>query len=198
VSFRFKVGPCHVELGFSCFVLAAFACLFLPGNAPALLLGMALHEAGHLAALWCFRAAPRRVTVSALGLRLMLPAGPGPGGWRGAAVSLMGPGVNGLCFLLCWAAGRPVTPFALANFSLAALHSLPVEPLDGGLALRRLLEGRFGPGQASLICRWVSVVFLVPLGGLGFFVLLRTRYNFSLLALAVYLMLYLVLKEDFS
>lgn len=191
-------GRCQVELGFSCFILTAFACLFLPGKAPALLLSMALHEAGHLAALWYFRAAPRRVAVSALGLRIVLPEGPGLGGGRGAAISLMGPGMNLLCFLLSGAAGRAEAPFALANFSLCTLHLLPIEPLDGGLALRHLLEARLAPGQAQLISRWISAVFLVPLWVLGFLVLLRTRYNFSLLALAVYLMLYLVLKEDFS
>lgn len=179
-----------MEVGFSCFVLAAFACLFCPGETPALLLAMALHEGGHLAAMAAFGAAPRLVRASAMGLRMVLPGGAGLCGGKGAAVSLMGPAANGLCFLACWAVGRPRGDLALASLVLGGVHLLPIAPLDGGLAVEHI----WGPGAG----RWLSVAFLVPLGALGFWVLLRTRYNYSLLALAVYLMLYLVLGEDFG
>ena len=65
-------------------------------------------------------------------------------------------------------------------------------------ALRRLLEARLSPGGAERAGRWVSAGLLAPLWVLGFLVLLRTRYNYSLLALALYLMLYLVLGADYA
>ena len=43
-----------------------------------------------------------------------------------------------------------------------------------------------------------AAALLLPLWVLGFWVLLRTRYNYTLLALALYLMLYLVLGKDYS
>ncbi len=188
MSFRFRLGPCQVEWGFSCFVLLAFACLFLPMETPALLLSMALHEAGHLGAMGALRALPRRVIISALGVRMVLPPGAPLTKGKEALVSAAGPGANLLCFLLCWAAGRPQGAFALSSLALGLLHLLPVAPLDGGLIAEKLLGPRAG--------RWLSAAFLIPLGALGFWVLLRTRYNYSLLALSVYLMLYLVLGED--
>ncbi len=86
--------------------------------------------------------------------------------------------------------------FARANLALALVHSLPVEPLDGGLALRYLLRGLLGAGRAEKISRISSALCVFPLALLGFWVLLRTRYNYSLLALSLYLMLYLVLGKD--
>lgn len=190
MSFRVKIGRCRLELGFSCFLAAAFACLFLPGETPALFFSMALHEGGHLAAMRALGVVPRRVTVSAMGLRIVLPEGRALSRGQEALVSAAGPGVNLFCFLACWAAGRPGTPFALSSLVLGVLHLLPIAPLDGGLIVERFFGAR--------VSRWVSAAFLIPLGALGFFILLRTRYNYSLLALSVYLMLYLVLGEDYG
>lgn len=198
MSFQFRLGGCQVEAGVSCFMLGAFACLFMGRQAPAVLSAMALHEGGHLLAMAAFGAAPRRIALSALGCRMVLPEGAGLKGLEGAAVSLAGPGANLLSFLFCLPARCQASPFALASLSLGALHLLPIEPLDGGLALRRLLETRLSLGKAALTCRLVSAGLLLPLWVLGFWILLRTRYNYTLLALAMYLMLYLVLGKDYG
>ena len=49
--------------------------------------------------------------------------------------------------------------------------------------------------RAGRICTAVSVLLAFLLGTLGFSVLLRTQYNFTLLLLALYILLYLVLKR---
>ena len=49
--------------------------------------------------------------------------------------------------------------------------------------------------RAGWICTAVSVLLAFLLGTLGFSVLLRTQYNFTLLLLALYILLYLVLKR---
>lgn len=198
MSFRFKAGACQVELGFSCFILAAFACLFMGGQGPWALFCMALHEAGHLLAMKPLGAAPRQVQLSALGLRMVLPPGAALWGAPGAAVSLAGPGANLACCLLCLLLGCPHSAFARCSLALALVHLLPIEPLDGGLALRHILETRLPQSRAKSVSRWVSGLLLLPLAVLGFLVLLRTRYNYSLLALSMYLMLYLLLREDYA
>ncbi len=198
MSFQFRLGGCQIEAGISCFMLGAFACLFMGRQAPAVLLCMALHEGGHLLAMTAFGAAPRRIVLSALGCRMVLPEEAGLSGGKSAAVSLAGPGANLLSFLFCMAIQRQTSPFALASLSLGALHLLPIEPLDGGLALRRLLETCFSPDRGERICRLTSAALLLPLWVLGFWILLRTRYNYTLLALAMYLMLYLVLGKDYG
>ena len=80
--------------------------------------------------------------------------------------------------------------------ALGLLHSLPVEPMDGGMALRALLCARMNGEQAGKLSLVISLGVLFPMAVLGFLVLLRTRYNFTLLAMSLYLMLYLLLKRD--
>ena len=198
MSFQARLWGCQVEARVSCFMLGAFACLFMGRQAPAVLLAMISHEGGHLLAMAALGAAPRQITLSAMGCRVVLPDGAGLEGLAGAVVSLAGPAANLMGFLFCLLAHAQTAPFALASLSLGALHLLPIEPLDGGLALRRLLETRLSPGRAERVCHFAAAALLLPLWVLGFWVLLRTRYNYTLLALALYLMLYLVLGKDYS
>ncbi len=64
------------------------------------------------------------------------------------------------------------------------------------MALRACLSSLLGSDTAAKITFAVGLAVLIPLAVLGFVILLRTRYNFSLLAISLYLMLYLVLKHD--
>ena len=197
MSLGFSLGGCRFAIGFSCLALGTACCLFAGLETGGwLLLAMLLHEGGHLLALGAFRAPPRLVALSALGCRMELdpqkPLAPA----QGAAVSLAGPGTNLLAFGLLSLEGLGGHPFALANLGLGLLHSLPIPPLDGGLALGAFLRQRLEEEKAACWAKMLSLVFLFPLAVLGFLVLLRTRYNFSLLALSVYLMLYLVLKGE--
>lgn len=191
------IGPCRLEISFSCFALLAFCCLFAGAPSSALfLLAVLLHELSHLAALFFCHAPPRRCRLSALGCRLELDPARPLTCLQSALVSLSGPGANLFLFLCCAVFGQEGSAFARVNLCLGAFHLLPVEPLDGGLALRTVLTEKLGLSAARTICAVCSLFFLIPLATLGFVVLLRTRRNFSLLALSVYLMLYLVLKRD--
>ena len=174
----FPLGSCQVRLGFSCFALLSFCCLFLGADGSAFFLAAAAcHEAAHVAMLFWLKAPPAAVQVTALGCRIIPNREKLLSYRQMAAVSLAGPGMNWL----------------LAG----AFHSLPIEPLDGGMALHSLLCARMKASTAAQVSTALSAACLLPLAALGFAILLRTRYNFTLLAMSLYLMLYLVLKRDF-
>ncbi len=194
----FSLGGCRLEVGFSCFALLAFCCLFAgPSGGASFLSAAALHESAHLGTLFLFRAPPKTVRFSALGCRMVLDSGKRLAYWQNAVVSLAGPAINLLSFSAACLLGGKEGPFAAASLGLGVLHILPIEPLDGGLALHAVLSGHLDAGPAGKISFGLSLLFLLPLAVLGFLVLLRTRYNFSLPVLSVYLMLYLVLQRDF-
>ena len=199
VAFPMPWGTFRVRARFSCFALLAFSCLFLGAqNGGIFLLAGGLHELGHLLALWRAGAPPAFLELSALGCR-MVPSREKTLSYRqSAAVSLAGPGANLVAAGAALLAGGAHSPFYQANLVLGVLHSLPVEPLDGGLAFRGLLASRWGQRVAGRVAGGVSLCLLLPLALLGFLLLLRTRYNFTLLALSVYLMLYLALARDFT
>ena len=113
-------------------------------------------------------------------------------------ISLAGPLANWASAAISLVFSLSSSAFFGASFAMALAHSLPIEPLDGGLALRYYLRGKYAQDKAEQISRIISLLFLIPLATLGFLVLLNTRYNYSLLAIALYLMLYLVLKWDMS
>ena len=70
-----------------------------------------------------------------------------------------------------------------------------IATLDGGAALYAILSVRLGEKKASFWASFFSFVILVPLAALGFWILLRNPYQFSLLFISVYLMGVLVLQK---
>lgn len=192
-----KFLGCRVEIKFSFFALLAFCGIFAGFSSGAFLFAAVfLHEVSHLAAMLLFHSPPEKFTVSALGCRLQKSPQHTLSYQRSAVISLAGPMGNLLAYLLLLAAGRGGTPFAMCNLSLALVHSLPIDPLDGGLALNYILSTIFAKPTAAKITTAVSIALLFPLSVLGFVILLHTRYNFTLLAMCCYLMFYLVLKHD--
>lgn len=120
--------------------------------------------------------------------------------WADMLISLAGPLANGAAFLLLlpvsYGIASPfVVKFLSANGIMAIFHLLPVEPLDGGQALYAGFCRWMPPARAEKICRAVSFLTLLPLGILGFSVLLYSRYNFSLLLVSLYLLLLMLLKK---
>lgn len=148
------------------------------------LLACALHEGGHLAVLLLFHEKPAAVTVGLWGIRIERRGGVSLSYRQGIAVALAGPCVNWLCAALF----RFVLPtFAAVHLALGALHLLPVEPLDGGQALKNTLCCFLSEPAAERVMLWVSAVVLFPLFCLGFYLLLLSGRNFTLLALCLYL-----------
>lgn len=195
----FSFLDCEFRINFSCFALLAFCCLFAGiGSGAFFLLAVFLHEAAHISALCLFRAHIRTVTLSALGCRVILDSESRLSYAKSGIVSLAGPLINLISFGVAVAFGKGTHPFAYASLALGMLHILPIEPLDGGLALRSFLSIRLDPRTAARVSFGVSLALLFPLAVLGFTVLLYTKNNYSLLALSIYIMLYLVLKRDFS
>lgn len=193
--FNFKVRNCRVNIHFTIFVLLAFCTLFSGiENGAFMIFSIILHEFAHLLMMFHLKKEPAQIMISGLGMRIQLPYGGSLSYKDNIKISLAGPLINVFIGLMMLLINKP--DLAVMNLALGIMHLLPIEPLDGGLAMRAFLSERFGAEKAKKITIAVSLVFLFPMLILGFMVLLQTRNNFSLLALSVYLMLYLVLKKD--
>lgn len=194
-----QLRSCQVRVSFSCFALLAFFCLFAGGAGSAFfLLAVLLHESAHLAVLCLLHAPPQRITFSAVGCQLVPNSSRPLSFSQSAAVSIAAPVCNLAVGLLTLSILRQAHPFAVANLSLGFFHALPIAPLDGGLCLHSLLSMRFSARTAYRVTLLCSLVVLLPLAVLGFLLLLQSRYNFSLLAISLYLMLYLLLGDSLT
>ncbi len=160
------------------------------GTALLCLLASFLHEGGHVAALLLFGRPPQEVTVGACGIRLV--PHPKPLCYRRQAMVLLaGPLTNLLCAVLLWGGGVRATA-VMSHALLGVFNLLPIEALDGGQLLCCLLQRR--GGEAARAVRWVSAAVLLPLGTLGFYLLLR-HANPSLCLVCAYLLVRLFADE---
>lgn len=164
--------------------VAAWLTLDASGTAALCLLASFLHEGGHILVLLLLGRNPKEVTIGACGIRLVpddRPLGYG----QQTLVLLAGPLVNVCTAALLLACGGMSIAVA-AHLLLGLFNLLPIEALDGGQSLRCVLAMRFGDESASRAVRVVSVVVLLPLATVGFFLLLRGN-NFTLFAVSIYL-----------
>ncbi len=157
------------------------------------LLASILHELGHFTVMALLRDAPACITLGFFGMRVERKPAVRLSYPALCAVSLAGPLANALCCGLLWYTG--VYDAALIHGVLAFFHLLPITSLDGGEALYALLCCRLTEERADrglLIC---SAVTVFPVALLGFWLLLESGYNFTLLLVSVYLILRMFLRS---
>ena len=154
-------------------LMAALWCADESGVLPIFLLAAAVHECGHL---FVFRLSggtvhALRLTACGAVLRCSLPPSP----FSRAAICLAGPAAS---FALT-ALANPLGAYRLAGASalLGLFNLLPLPPLDGGMALRHLTDGRFprvltGISVVSALALLSGGVFLWSSGGGGWLLLI--------------------------
>ena len=89
-----------------------------------------------------------------------------------------------------------VNLIAYQNFFLGIVNLLPISSLDGGRILYILLCRKLDFILSEKILNIISILFLIPVCILGFLVLIKSKYNFSLLILGCYLLSYVLLRND--
>lgn len=194
----FTIRGCRVTVGFLFLaVLALFFTLDHSGIVPVGAACAALHEGAHLAVMGAVGEGPQEIRFTAFGIDIIKSGRVNRSYRHDILVSLSGPLANLAAAALCYLAFRmQFVLFLAANLFLFALNILPVVPLDGGQALISLLCIHMEPEKAVKIVSVISFFVLVPLAAAGFFVLLRSRWNFSLLFAACYLMALLLMKKE--
>ncbi len=198
---KIKLGGILFELSFPLVAVMTAVILYDSSlSAAVCFVSVLLHEGGHLLALIRFGCKPRRIRLTLFDIAIEDRRGHLRDFRREMIVVLAGPAVNlaagSAACLLHGMLHDPVTELLInSNFTLAVFNLLPVGTLDGGQAVLMLLCQRLETDKAIKAADILSAIIIVPLGILGFLVLLRSRYNFSLLLTAVYLMGVLLLKE---
>lgn len=186
----------HIAIEISPLFFALMAWLLLyeeKGLAAGCLAASLIHECGHLAVMFWRHSPPCAIRVGLFGMRMDREEGIRLSFWDDLLIAAGGPLINLLCcglFKLCGAENA-----AVLHLVIALLNLLPVEALDGGQILLNLLYLRLPRERAerySLIC---SLCTVFPLGIAGFWVLLQSGCNVSLLVVDVYLILLILFKR---
>ena len=157
---------------------------------PVLLIPIAAHELGHLLMMRLLH-----VRVRAFRLRLfdVLIEADEPATLRDdALITLGGPAVNLLLFAALFPLSRKLS---LPHLALGVFNLLPALSLDGGHLLEIILLKKYNSRTVSIVLKLTTFLFLLPLLTAGVYLLLNSGYNYSLLAISLYLLTVLLLKK---
>jgi Zn-dependent protease len=170
----------------------AFAALIGVEFATLVILALFVHEFGHLLAYWLMgQPWGRMIFLPFLGA-VAVPRLPFVSQGQAVFAALMGPGFSfllaaacGMGYLLFPAQADHFLELGLITVALNLFNLLPVEPLDGGVALRSVLQrimgmqARFGlmlMGLALLIAgNYLGQVLLMIFGGVAIIANARSR-----------------------
>lgn len=159
-----------------------------------------LHECGHLLCDFLLHEKPQKIEFGLFGLTIVRAEDIRFSYAQEICEALAGPAVNFLLFLLfllLYYFYRTETVFicCFVNLYIFLFNAMPVFSLDGGRAFWAFLCKYIdNPEAQQKVQKTVSFFCVLVIMGFGFFVLLRSRYNFTLLLLSVYLMITLFLK----
>ena len=142
-----------------------------------------VHELGHMLMMRL-----RSVRITGLRLRLfdvLIEADEPPSFGADVLITLGGPAAN-LAF--SFEIGMP-------QLALGVFNLLPAMSLDGGHLLRICLERRYSARVCDIILTITTIVFVLPLMTAGIYLLFKSKYNYSFLAISLYLLTVLLLKK---
>lgn len=192
---------CRLKISF-CFI-ALVAAMLIIDHSGAMIWGMIaaiLHELGHIFAMALQGGRPNEIRFGLFDIAIIDAQRKRNDYLHDAFVLLAGPFVNflaGIIFYALFVVSKVefmLIP-AWQNLFLGLMNILPIESLDGGQILFALLC-RKKVKNPELIVQVLSFIALLPLASLGFYILLCSKYNFSLLMVSCYLMAVTLLKRN--
>jgi len=194
----FKIKGSCVNISFFFFVTVCVALVLDTTDTAVLTLCAAgLHEGGHLLCMFFYGERPSHFSVAPFGFSITKLS---VGSYRREMViAFAGPLANIIAavimVVIMFACHLPqlLKPIAV-NISLAVFNLLPIEPLDCGRAVRCWLMCKMNTVRAEKTAFIIGALFLVPVAATGFFVLIKSRYNITLLLASIYLS-WLLLKR---
>lgn len=201
---KIKIGKIIFEISFPLTAVMTASILFDSSLSVTIcFISVLIHELGHIAVLHHFGCTPEKIKLTLFDVAIVDSSKQIRDFKEELAVVLAGVISNFLVGIISLIMFQTLKfgVFELllnTNFTLAFFNILPVETLDGGQALMLILSRKNDIRKAVLISDVISFMIIIPLGIIGFIVLLRSKYNFSLLLTAVYLLAVLLMKKPFS
>lgn len=199
MSFQFL--ECKIKIKF--YFIAVASIMILLDKTGKIGLGLifaAIHEIGHLSAMYLKRCPPTEIVAGLFDVNIKDSCANTRTYRDDIIIYFFGPLFNLILAFIFYFLYRIYFNenffiSASENLTIFVFNILPVENLDGGQILFSLLAPKYGIRLAIHIVEIISFVVLIPIAVLGFYVLIISRYNFSLLLFSLYLIAALFIKK---
>ncbi len=154
------------------------------------LISAALHELGHLSAIFIFGEKPKEIVFTPFGIRIERRENHSLSFTKEAVCAFSGPFINLILALIF-----RNTYFSEVNLAIAFLNLLPCEPLDGSKILENILKNKLSSEKVEKISLIISCITVFPVAVTGFILLFESKGNFTLLLVSFYLIFFIALKK---
>ncbi|MGN0470117.1 MAG: hypothetical protein ACI4GV_04300 [Acutalibacteraceae bacterium] len=197
----FRIGKLNIELSFPLVAIMTAVIIFDTTMSVVIcFIAIIMHETGHLAALAFYGAFPKKIKLTLFDIAIVDSGKYTRNSRQELVVVLAGVTVNFVFAVVFYIVFRCTNMFffgnmAVSHATLGVFNILPVDSLDGGQALFIILTKHFSIYKSMIILDIISFIVLVPVACTGFIVLLRSKYNFTLLLTALYLITVILLKH---
>lgn len=167
------------------------------GLAFPVVLAVALHESGHLFAMWLLESQPKSIRLIPASVQITRSIN---GKYKNdILIALSGPVVNLVLFITLYVnflafKNEAVLYFSLINLIVGIFNLLPVTGLDGGTALFSLLAKKYDINKASLVLRIITLIIAVAVTFLAVTLTIKGQLNISVYIVAIYLFVSVIIK----
>lgn len=201
MTFRLCGIQFHITFLFVAF-LAFIISLKAPANVFITVISSVFHEIGHLSIMMISGCKPKIVKFEMIGMNIIRQEDLKINTKSEIAISLGGPIMNCLvlvisCVILCFYDSQLIMTCACINLILMIFNLLPIKSLDGGAVLYFILSRFFENSLCSKILNITSILFISIMYLWAVYVLVITKYNFSLIIIAIFLTISLFQNNDY-
>lgn len=160
------------------------------------ILSAVIHETGHLLSMVIFGETPEKIELTPFGMKIKKNRADSMGFTGEIVTALAGPLMNFMFAGILFTAGKvfqlDLSQLMTVNIIIGSLNLLVCEPLDGYRAVKYLMLKKISEEKTEKILKITSLFFIFPVALAGFYVLIKSRYNFSLLLIGIYLCSFLI------
>lgn len=199
---QFEIMGCRIKISF-CFVLFLTTVMIMD-KSGAIIWSMAAaitHELAHVFMMIVVGNRPKEINCSLFDINICDSSRMSGNYKKDILILIAGPTSNffmGLMYYCLYIITREeflLIP-CIENVVIGALNSLPIASLDGGQLLYIIVSTKINVQMAERVVQIVSIIFILPLFILGFYMLIQSKYNFSMLLVASYLIFVVISKTD--
>lgn len=159
-----------------------------------------LHEFGHLIVILLCKEKPKLIEFDIFGMKIERKNDINQSYKNETLTALAGPVTNfilSVVFYLIYkyTANKIYIEITAVNLAIGLFNIMPVFSLDGGRMLEYMFKMKYSNDKSENVLKAVSFISIAVIFTVGTVIFIKSKYNFSLIIISIYLLILLILKQ---